>query len=74
MNQEIKREGKRILIYECQCDESLKGKVEESARLTYSWVVWGTGTPNHGDEVKSPSGDIHEEEGCLHPVTRPHSP
>ena len=33
----IKREVKTKLIYECRCDERLKTKVEESARL--GWTV-----------------------------------
>ncbi len=32
----IKRELNRRLIYEGRCDESLKGKPEESTRLTYT--------------------------------------
>jgi hypothetical protein len=63
--QEIKRELKRIILYECRCNERLKVKGEGSTLLTYrDWVVgstlltytgfrgpWGTGTPKDGDEI-----------------------
>jgi len=35
----IKREIQRRLIYECRCDERLKTKTEESARLTDTVLV-----------------------------------
>jgi len=44
----------RRLVYECQCDERLKSKVEESAviRHTSHTLGWGgTGTPKDRDEV-----------------------
>ena len=34
-HEQIKRELKRILIYECRCNERLKGKDEGSTRLYY---------------------------------------
>ena len=34
--EEIKRELKGILIYECRCNERLKAKAEGSTRLTYT--------------------------------------
>ena len=37
----IKRELKRILIYECQCNERLKDKDEGSTRLTYTGLRGG---------------------------------
>ncbi len=37
--QSIKRELKTRPIYECQCDERLKTKDEESTRLTYTWLL-----------------------------------
>ncbi len=36
----IKGELKIKPIYECRCDESLKTKVQESTRLTYTGLVW----------------------------------
>jgi hypothetical protein len=36
MNEEIKRELQRILIYECRCDERLRDKAEGSTRLAYT--------------------------------------
>ena len=39
--EEINRELKRILIYECQCNERLKTKTEGSTRLTYTGLRWG---------------------------------
>ena len=39
--EEIKRELKRILIYECQCNERLKTKTEGSTRLTYTGLRGG---------------------------------
>ena len=33
---EIKRELKRILLYECRCNERLKAKFEGSTRLEYT--------------------------------------
>ena len=37
----IKRDLKRRPIYECQCDERLKTKAEESTRLTYTGLLGG---------------------------------
>jgi hypothetical protein len=37
----IKRELKRILIYECRCNERLKAKAEGSIRLTYTGLRGG---------------------------------
>ena len=37
--QSIKRELKTRPIYECQCDERLKTKAEESTRLAYTGLV-----------------------------------
>ena len=34
--EEIKQELKRILLYECRCNERLKDKAEVSTRLTYT--------------------------------------
>ena len=34
--EEIKREVKRILIYECRCNARLKAKAEGSTRLAYT--------------------------------------
>ncbi len=34
--QEIKRQLKRILLYECRCNERLKSKGERSTLLTYT--------------------------------------
>jgi hypothetical protein len=42
--------GKRVVLYECQCDERLEVKSERSTRLTYT-VPWGTVTPKDRDEV-----------------------
>jgi hypothetical protein len=39
--EEINRERKRILIYECQCNERLKTKTEGSTRLTYTGLRGG---------------------------------
>jgi hypothetical protein len=39
--EETKRELKRVLIYECRCNERLKAKVEESIRLTYTGLCGG---------------------------------
>ena len=39
--EEIKREVKRILIHECQCNERLKVKVEGSTRHEYTGLRWG---------------------------------
>ena len=39
--EEIKRELKRRLIYECRCDERLKTKSEGSTRLAYTGLVGG---------------------------------
>jgi hypothetical protein len=36
----IKRELHRRLIYECRCDERLKGKSEGSNTPRIHWVVW----------------------------------
>ncbi len=50
--EEIKRELNRILIYECRCNERLRGKDEGSTRLTYTGLLTcGTGTPKDRDEV-----------------------
>ena len=45
--EEIKRELKGILIYECRCNERLKAKAEGSTRLTSR----GTRTPKDRDDV-----------------------
>ncbi len=37
----IKRDLNRRLIYECRCDERLKGKTERSTRLTYTGLRGG---------------------------------
>ncbi len=37
----IKRELHRRLMYECRCDERLKGKVEGSTRLGYTGFPGG---------------------------------
>ncbi len=50
--EEITRELKRILIYECRCNERLKAKVEGSTHLGYTCVPRGTGTAKDRDEVK----------------------
>ena len=42
---EIKRELKRILIYECRCNERLKAKAEGSARLAYTGLLGGLEHP-----------------------------
>jgi hypothetical protein len=39
--EETKHEVKRILIYECRCNERLKGKVEGSIRLVYTGLCGG---------------------------------
>jgi hypothetical protein len=39
--QTIKRELKRRHIYECRCDERLKGKDEGSTRFTYTGLCGG---------------------------------
>ena len=39
--EETKRELKRILIYECRCNERLKTKAEGSTRLTYTGLRGG---------------------------------
>ena len=39
--EEIKRELKRIIIYECRCNERLKAKTEGSTRLTYTGLRGG---------------------------------
>ncbi len=40
--EEIKRELKRILLYECRCNERLKAiKAEGSTRLTYTGFFGG---------------------------------
>ena len=39
--EETNRELKRILIYECRCNERLKVKTEESTRLGYTWLRVG---------------------------------
>jgi hypothetical protein len=38
---ERQTEVKRILIYECRCNEILKGKAEGSLRLAYTWLRGG---------------------------------
>ena len=40
-SEETKRELKRILIYECRCNERLKGKDEGSTRLAYTGLRGG---------------------------------
>ena len=42
---EIKRELKRILIYECWCNERLKAKAEGSTRLAYTGLRGGMEYP-----------------------------
>jgi hypothetical protein len=37
----IKRETHRRLIYECRCDERLKGKTEGSTLFTYTGLCGG---------------------------------
>jgi hypothetical protein len=39
--EETKRELKRILIYECRCNERLKVKSEGSRRLAYTGLIGG---------------------------------
>ena len=39
--EEIKRQLKRILIYERRCNERLKAKAEGSTRLGYTWLRVG---------------------------------
>ena len=39
--EETKRELKRILIYECRCNERLKAKAEGSIRLAYTELRGG---------------------------------
>ncbi len=39
--EEIKRELKRILIYECRCNERLKDKTDGSTHLTYTGLCEG---------------------------------
>ncbi len=39
--EETKRELKRILIYECRCNERLKAKAEGSTRLAYTGLRGG---------------------------------
>ena len=39
--EEIKRELKKILIYECRCNARLKAKTEGSTHLTYSGLRGG---------------------------------
>ena len=41
--EETKREVKRILIYECRCNERLKSSVEGSKLLTYTGLCGGWG-------------------------------
>jgi hypothetical protein len=40
-DEEIKRESKRRPIYECRCDERLKGKAEGPTRLGYTGLCGG---------------------------------
>ncbi len=40
-HEEINRDPQRTPIYECQCDEKLKTKVEGSTRLTYTRLFGG---------------------------------
>ncbi len=49
---EIKRDLKRILVFECRCNERLRAKTEGSTRLGYTGLSWGTGTPKDRDDVK----------------------
>ncbi len=42
---EIKRETKRILIYESRCNERLKSKDEGSTLLTYTGLCGGLENP-----------------------------
>ena len=39
--EETKRELKRILIYECRCNERLTGKSEGSTHLVYTGLLGG---------------------------------
>ncbi len=39
--EEMKRELKRILVYECRCNEGLKAKAEGSTRLAYTGLRGG---------------------------------
>ena len=55
----IKRELNRRLIYECRCDERLKGKVERSTHLGGYTVPWGTGTPKVSDR-----DEVNRREVC----------
>jgi hypothetical protein len=41
--EEIKGKVKRILIYECRCNERLKSKDEGSTRLVYTGLRGGLG-------------------------------
>jgi hypothetical protein len=40
-DEKTKREPKRILIYECRCNERLKAEVEGYIRLGYTGLIGG---------------------------------
>ena len=46
----MKRELKTRPMYECQCDEKLKTKAEESTRLAYTGLL---GELEHFDKIKT---------------------
>jgi hypothetical protein len=50
----IKREINKRLLYECRCDEGLKGKAEGSTRLTYTELCEGL------EHLKIETGLINE--------------
>ena len=43
--EELKRDLKRILIYECRCDERLRDTTERSTRLGYTGFLGGLEHP-----------------------------
>jgi len=43
----MKRDLKRILIYECRCNERLKAKAEGSTLLSYTICLEWVGFPDH---------------------------
>jgi hypothetical protein len=61
--EEIKRELKRILTYECRCDERLKVKAEGSIRLTYTVTVLCEGLEHLKIETRLRDGRFESVKG-----------